>query len=49
MVGVTMPPETDVEHIELWADASIFEAVVRPMFQSLHGFNELIITNSCSL
>lgn len=23
MVGVTMPPETDVEHIELWADASI--------------------------
>ena len=23
LVGVTMPPETDVEHIELWADASI--------------------------
>lgn len=23
LVGVTMPPETDVEHIELWADASL--------------------------
>ena len=23
LVGVNMPPETDVEHIELWADASI--------------------------
>lgn len=23
MVGVTMPPETEVEHIELWADASL--------------------------
>ena len=23
LVGVKMPPETDVEHIELWADASI--------------------------
>ena len=23
MVGVTMPPETNVEHIELWADASL--------------------------
>ena len=23
LVGVTMPPETDIEHIELWADASL--------------------------
>ena len=28
MVGVTMPPETDVEHIELWADASIVPYLV---------------------
>lgn len=28
LVGVTMPPETDVEHIELWADASIVPYLV---------------------
>ena len=28
LVGVTMPPETNVEHIELWADASLLPYLI---------------------
>ena len=48
LVGVTMPPETEVEHIELWADASLMPYLLTmPIHetQKITGYDE----NGCTL
>lgn len=40
LVGVTMPPETNVEHIELWADASLVPYLIA---MPIHETQEIII------